>query len=198
MTPVVSALALSAPIDLHAHEGDLITYYATMVANVPFGVLVGVFGSIILIMAVNTAYVASSELLERVAHRYRMDWLIATNAARVALPHPHRERVALHGDHPAHARLAVGPRGDVRGGAAGELLPEHRLPADLSLLPAAPRTSGTTTRRALGTLLLEFVLVACFIYLALHKPYGTGLWASVVERHPRSPASRSRAATGPR
>src|SRR5262249_19099981 len=31
-----------------------------------------------------------------------------------------------------------------------------------------------------GTLLLEFILVACFIYLALHKPYGTGLWASVV------------------
>src|SRR5262249_40884749 len=78
VTPVVSALALSAPIDLRAHEGDLITHYATTVASVPFGVLVGVFGSIIL-MAVNTAYVASSELLERVAHRYRLDWLIATN-----------------------------------------------------------------------------------------------------------------------
>src|SRR4029453_11853654 len=48
---VVSALALSAPIDLHQHEGDLITYYATVIANVPFGVVVGVFGSIILIMA---------------------------------------------------------------------------------------------------------------------------------------------------
>src|SRR5262249_46426908 len=80
VTPVVSALALSAPaIDLKAHEGDLITYYATLVGNVPFGALVGVFGSLILIMAVNTAYVASSELLERVAHRYRVDWLIETN-----------------------------------------------------------------------------------------------------------------------
>src|SRR5262249_17446646 len=79
VTPLVSALALSAPLDLKAHEGDLITHYATVVANVPFGVLVGVFGSIILIMAVNTAYVASSELLERVAHRYRLDWLLATN-----------------------------------------------------------------------------------------------------------------------
>ena len=49
-----------------------------------------------------------------------------------------------------------------------------------------------------GTLLLEFILVACFIYLALHKPYGTGLWARGRRRHPRSPASRSRAATGPR
>src|SRR5262249_59461772 len=73
VTPVVSALALSAPIDLKAHEGDLITYYATLVGNVPFGALVGVFGSIILIMAVNTAYVASSELLQRVAHHHRVD-----------------------------------------------------------------------------------------------------------------------------
>src|SRR5262245_51292204 len=32
----------------------------------------------------------------------------------------------------------------------------------------------------LGTAVLEFVLVACFAYLAVHKPYGTGLWASVV------------------
>ncbi len=30
------------------------------------------------------------------------------------------------------------------------------------------------------TLLLEFILVACFIYLMMHKPYGTALWAAVV------------------
>src|SRR5213594_3220872 len=79
VTPLISALALSAPIDLAQHEGDLITYWATVVGNVPFGVVIGLFGSVILIMAVNTAYVASSELLERVAHRYRFDSLIATN-----------------------------------------------------------------------------------------------------------------------
>ena len=28
--------------------------------------------------------------------------------------------------------------------------------------------------------MLEFILIACFIYLALHKPFGTGLWAAVV------------------
>ena len=35
--------------------------------------------SFTLIMAVNTAFVASSELMERVAHRYGFHWLIATN-----------------------------------------------------------------------------------------------------------------------
>ena len=79
VTPVVSALALSAPIDFRAHEGDLITHWATVVGNVPFGVVVGLLGSVILIMAVNTAYVASSELLERLAHRYRFNFLLETN-----------------------------------------------------------------------------------------------------------------------
>src|SRR5256885_485850 len=32
-----------------------------------------------------------------------------------------------------------------------------------------------------GTLLLEFMLLACFVYLAAHRPHGTGLWAAVVE-----------------
>src|SRR5256886_11946905 len=79
VTPLISALALSAPIDFAAHEQDLITHWATIVGNLPFGVVVGLLGSVILIMAVNTAYVASSELLERVAHRYHFNWLVATN-----------------------------------------------------------------------------------------------------------------------
>src|SRR5262249_36776064 len=78
-TPLISALALSAPLALSQHEGDLIPAWAAAVANAPFAVLVGLLGSIILIMAMNTAYVASSELLERVGHRYRFDWLLATN-----------------------------------------------------------------------------------------------------------------------
>jgi amino acid transporter len=40
VTPAISALALSAPIDFSAHEGDLITHWATIVGNVPFGVVV--------------------------------------------------------------------------------------------------------------------------------------------------------------
>src|SRR5207247_805139 len=64
VTPVVSALALASPINFAEHEGDLIPHWAAMVSNDSFGALVGIFGSVILIMAVNTAYVASSELLE--------------------------------------------------------------------------------------------------------------------------------------
>ena len=34
VTPLVAALALSAPIDFKAHEGDLITHYATLINGV--------------------------------------------------------------------------------------------------------------------------------------------------------------------
>ena len=79
VTPIVAALALSAPIDFHLHEGDLITHYATILNGLPFGVAVAALASFALIMAVNTAFVASSELIERVAHRYGFHWVIATN-----------------------------------------------------------------------------------------------------------------------
>src|SRR5262249_13701945 len=179
VTPLVSALALSAPINLHEHEGDLITHYATIVGNVPFGVLVGVFGSVILIMAVNTAYVASSELLERVAHRYRLDWLIATN-----------RRASLFRIHILNGLLYTSIILLTRGSQA--ILAEMYA---VGLLASFSRTfgcllisrsfRGTKETRdyspsRTGPLLLEFILVACFISLALHKPYGTGLWASVV------------------
>ena len=79
ITPLVAILVLSAPIDFKAHEGDLVTYYATLLNGVPFGVAVAALASFTLMMAVNTAFVASSELLERVAHRYGFHWLIVTN-----------------------------------------------------------------------------------------------------------------------
>ena len=179
VTPVVSALALSAPIDLKSHEGDLITYYATLVGNVPFGALVGVFGSIILIMAVNTAYVASSELLERVAHRYRVDWLIETN-----------RRASLYRIHIVNGLLYTSIILVTRGSQAvlAEMYAVGLLASfclNVGCLLIYRYFKGTkeipdyyTSR--VGTAVLEFVLVACFIYLALHKPYGTGLWASVV------------------
>jgi hypothetical protein len=179
VTPLVSALALSAPLDLKAHEGDLITHYATIVGNVPFGVLTGVFGSIILIMAVNTAYVASSELLERVAHRYRLEWLVVTN-----------RRASLHRIHVLNAVLYTTIILVTRGSQAvlAEMYAIGLLASfviNVGCLLVYRFFQGTREIRdyytsRLGTLLLWLVLVACFFYLAAHKPHGTEMWATVV------------------
>ena len=179
VTPVLSALALSAPIEFSKHEGDLIPHLATMVANVPFGVVVGLLGSIILIMAVNTAYVASSELLERVAHRYRFEWLVATN-----------QRASLYRIHIVNASLytsiiviTAGSQQILADMYAIGLLASFCINVGCLLIYRYSRGTKEIrdyyTSRA-GTLLLEAILVACFVYLAIHKPYGTALWASVV------------------
>ncbi len=179
VTPLVSALALSAPIDLSRHEGDLITHYATVVGNVPFGVVVGLFGSVILIMAVNTAYVASSELLERVAHRYRFDWLIATNR-QASLYRVHVVNGLMYS---SIILLTAGSQAILAEMYAIGLLASFCI--NIGCLLIYRYFQGTKEIRAYhtsraGTLVLEFILVACFVYLALHKPYGTGLWAGVV------------------
>jgi len=98
VTPLLAALALSAPIDFHLHEGDLITHYASLLNGLWFGVIVAALASFTLTMAVNTAFVASGELMERVAHRYSFHWLIATNCRQslhrvqpLSLP-PHQDQ----------------------------------------------------------------------------------------------------------
>ena len=79
-TPIISMLVLSrTDIHFENHETDLLTHFASILNGEWFGITVGALASITLIMAVNTAFVASSELLERVAHRYGFDWIIKTN-----------------------------------------------------------------------------------------------------------------------
>jgi amino acid transporter len=46
VTPLVAALALSAPIDFPKHEGDLITFFATHLNGMGFGVVVAVLASV--------------------------------------------------------------------------------------------------------------------------------------------------------
>ncbi len=179
VTPVVTALALSAPIDFKAHEQDLITHWATIVGNVPFGVLVGVFGSIILIMAVNTAYVASSELLERVAHRYHFDWLIATNR-RASLYRIHIINGLLYS---TIIVITAGRQSTLADMYAIGLLASFCINVGCLLIyryfQGTKEIRAYYTSRA-GTLALEGILVACFVYLAVHKPYGLALWSGVV------------------
>ncbi|MCW5891268.1 MAG: amino acid permease [bacterium] len=179
VTPIISALALSAPIDFDAHEADLIPHFATVVGNVPFGVAIGLIGSVILIMAVNTAFVASAELLERVAHRYRADWLAATNR-RASLYRIHVLNASLY---TAVILLTAGSQKLLAEMYAVGLLASFCISIGCLIIYRFFRGTKDIleyyTSRTV-TVLLEALLVACFVYLASHRPYGTGLWASVV------------------
>jgi hypothetical protein len=178
VTPLVAILALSANIDFKAHEGDLITYYATMLNGVPFGVAVGALASFTLMMAVNTAFVASSELMERVAHRYGFHWLIATN-----------RRQSLYRIHLASAvffsiiiMLTMGSQEELANMYALGLVASFCINMGSLILyryfmGTAEGMTYSTSR--VVTLILWVILVSCFIFLAIDKPHATALWAGV-------------------
>jgi amino acid transporter len=178
VTPIIAALALSAPIDFHLHEGDLITFYATLVNGLPFGVAVAALASFTLIMAMNTAFVASSELIERVAHRYGFHWLIITN-----------RRQSLYRIHLANATffsliilITSGQQETLADMYALGLIASFCI--NMFSLIIYRYFMGTkevihfyTSR--LVTLIMWVIFVSCFIFLAIKKTHGTMLWATV-------------------
>ncbi|MDI6854435.1 MAG: amino acid permease [Deltaproteobacteria bacterium] len=177
VTPLVSVLALSAPIDFKQHEGDLITYYAALLNGAPFGVAVAALASITLMMAVNTAFVASSELMERVAHRYGFQWLIVTN-----------RRQSLYRIHLISATffsviifLTKGSQSLLADMYAMGILATFCINMGSLILyryfMGTKELDYSTSR--LGTLALWVILVSCFVFLALEKHYATLMWATV-------------------
>lgn len=175
-TPTISALALSSGLDPVRHETDLITQYAAMLNGLPFGVIVGAIASVALIMAVNTAYVASSELIERVAHRYDFQWIIQTN-----------RRQSLYRIHLANAiffslliLVTEGQQKTLAEMYALSLVASFCI--NMGSLLFYRYFKGTNEIREyhtsrLGTFLLFVILIGCFVYLSLTRPYGLGLWA---------------------
>jgi amino acid transporter len=177
VTPLVAALALSAPIDFHKHEGDLITHYASLLNGLPFGILVATLASFTLTMAVNTAFVASSELMERVAHRYGFHWLIITN-----------RRQSLYRIHLLSALFFSGII-LITAGSQSLLADMYALGLiasfciNMGSLIIYRYFMGTkdvhyfTSR--VGTIVLWVILISCFGFLAYDKHHATLLWAVV-------------------
>jgi len=178
VTPTVAALALSANIDFAKHEGDLITYFATLVNGVPFGVAVGALASFTLILAVNTAFVASSELMERAAHRYGFLWLIATNR-RQSLYRIHLLNAIFYS---TIIFITQGRQMILADMYALGLIACFSI--NMGSLLIYRYFKGTkeviqfNTSR-LVTLVMWVVFVSCFVFLAIKKPHGTLLWATV-------------------
>jgi len=175
VTPLVAALALSAPIEFKEHEGDLITHYATLLNGAGFGMIVALLASVTLVMAVNTAYVASSELIERVAHRYGFHWIVATNRNN-SLYRVHVMNAILFS---AIVLITSGSQAVLADMYAiglvasfcinmGSLLIYRYFMGTKEVIPYS------TSR--LGTLALFVVLTSCFVFLAWDKPHGTTLW----------------------
>ncbi len=178
VTPIVAALALSAPIDFAAHEGDLITHYATLVNGIPFGVGVAILASLTLTMAVNTAFVASSELIERVVERYGFLWLTQTNARqslyRIHILNATAFSVIVlitHGSQTVLADMyAIGLVASFCINMGSLIIYRYFM--------GTKEVVHFNTSRVI-TLVIWLILVSCFAFLAWEKPHGTELWAGI-------------------
>ena len=178
ITPVIAGLALISPVDLSAHEGDLITTYASLVNGKWFGIAVGTLASFTLIMAVNTAFVASSELMERMAHRYGFQWMIATNRQQ-SLYRIHCMNAALF---TCTIFLTQGSQMILADMYALGLIASFCI--NMGALIIYRYSMGTkevlhfhTSR--LITLAIWIVFMSCFVFLAVNKLHGTMLWGGV-------------------
>lgn len=182
LTPLVSALVLSRPdVNFAAHEGDLITYFARVLNGPWFAVAVGTLASFTLTMAVNTAYVASAELIERVAHRYGFHWLVKLSS-RGSFYRIHVINALLYtcviivtrGSQKILAEMyALGLVASFVINMGSLLIYRYREGAVVGSDP-----KETYHRSRIGTALLFLLLLGCFIYLAFDKPYGLAMWAS--------------------
>jgi hypothetical protein len=139
---------------------------------------VGALASFTLTMAVNTAFVASSELMERAAHRYGFLWLIATNR-RQSLFRIHLLNATFFS---AIIFITQGSQMILADMYALGLIACFSI--NMGCLLIYRYFKGTkeiipfhTSR--LFTLVIWVVLVSCFVFLAIKKPHGTMLWATV-------------------
>ncbi|MBN8216595.1 MAG: amino acid permease [Spirochaetes bacterium] len=177
-TPLVAALVLTSGIDVKTHETDLITAYAASLNGRFFGVVVGLVACIALIMAVNTAFIATSELFERMAERYRFHWMMATNRWD-SLWRMHLINAVLFS---AVVVITQGSQKILAEMYALGLVASFTINFGSLLLyrfREGTREIREYHTNRVGTLGIFVILAGCFVYLAVTRAWGLGLWAVV-------------------
>ncbi len=179
-TPLISMLVLTrTDIVYHAHETDLMTYFASILNGEWFGILVGGLASFTLIMAVNTAFVASSELLESVAHRYGFQWIIKTNR-RNSLYRVHIMNATLYS---AIILAVAGSQSSLAHMYAVGLIASFSINMG-SLVIYRYRHGSQDIREyytsRIGTVIIFLIFVACFFVFSYQHIAGFILWIIAV------------------
>jgi amino acid transporter len=174
VTPLIALFSLSAKLNINMHETDLIPAFAALINGKFFGIIVSVLASVTLIMAVNTAMVASAELIEKIAERYNYGWIIKLN-----------NKQSLYRIHVLNAIfystiliITSGSQAILAEMYAVGLVASFCINTG-SLLKyryskGTKEISYHTSRT--GTLILFIILLSTFVYMIIHRPYGTVLW----------------------
>jgi len=174
VTPLIALFALSSGINFSQHETDLIPALASKVNGNFFGIIVGILASITLIMAVNTAMVASAELIEKIAEKYNYHWLIHVNRNqslyRIHIVNAIFYSIILVITSGSQAVLAE----MYAVGLVASFVINTGSLIKYRFSKGTKEITYHTSR--FGTLLLFFVLLSTLIYIMTARPYGTTLW----------------------
>ena len=174
VTPLIAFFALSAKLNLPSHETDLIPALASITMGNMFGVFVSVLAALTLMMAVNTAMVASSELIEKVAERYRYTWLIKENK-RQSLYRIHIINGVVYS---IIIIITSGSQAVLAEMYAVGLVASFCINIFSVLIYRYNKGSKELTYKTsrFFTLIIFIILVSVFFYIVFHRVYGTMLW----------------------
>lgn len=174
VTPLIVIFALSSNINVEEHETDLIPVFAEKVNGYSFGLIVSALASITLIMAVNTAMVASSELMEKICEKYNFQWLIKLNR--------HGSLYRIHIFNATFYSIILlitsGSQSVLAEMYAVGLMASFSINiTSLLIYRYFIGTKEITYRKSrIGTLFIFVLTLSIFIYIVLYRPYGTLLW----------------------
>ena len=174
VTPLIALFSLSAVLNINNHETDLIPVFAELTNGKIFGIIVSILASVTLIMAVNTAMVASAELIEKIAERYNYEWIIKFNNKQ-SLYRIHIINAVFYS---SILIITNGSQAILAEMYAVGLVASFCINTG-SLLKyryskGTKEISYHTSRT--GTLILFIILVSTFFYIIIHRPFGTMLW----------------------
>jgi amino acid transporter len=179
-TPLLTMMVLTrTDVDFIANKDNLLVAVARTINGELFAMILAILASFTLIMAVNTAFVASSELLEQVAHRYGFAWLSQTNK-RDSLYRIHLLNAALFS---VIIAITAGSQTVLAHMYAVGLVASFTI--NMGSLLYYRYSRGTTeiqeykTSRS-GTMVIFLMLLGAFIFIASHKFFGLAVWLAVV------------------
>jgi amino acid transporter len=174
VTPLIVLFAMTSGVQITKHETDLIPAFATITNGKFFAVIVSILASITLIMATNTAMVASAELIEKVAERYKVNWLRKSN-----------KNQSLYRIHLINATfysiiliITAGSQQILAEMYAVGLVASFviNLASLIKYRFSEGSTKHTYNTSRIGTLIVFIFILSVFFYIIAHRPYGTLLW----------------------
>ena len=178
-TPLIGTLALAKVENPADHVDDLITYYSKLVGTNIMAIAVVILASLTLAFAVNTALVGATELISTMADNHKAYWISTTNKF-----HAHYRIIIFMSVFFSFIVLITQGNQDIVADMyAIGLIATFVMNTGTIILYKIVRGNAQTKEYRTGifrNLILFIVFLSTFIYIVIHKPYGTAMWTLVV------------------